>query len=80
MKNLRKYYDLYGADVTLTYLKTKFNFVSFRQHSEPFDGSLTKPTVKLKPPEDTKIYKVIMKRNGQIVVVTNYGWLKFVNL
>lgn len=81
MKNseIKKYYDLYGYDVIATVLKSKFYFVSFCKNSIPGPGSLTLKTEKLNVLSDAKIEKVILHKNLNLTIKTNYGFLKFSN-
>lgn len=80
LKEIKKYSDLYGWDITVIQLKKKFNSVSWARNSKPTEGSLTLPTRLLNENEDTVINKVIVHKNKTITMATNQGWLTFLNL
>ena len=79
LKEIKDYADLYGWAVTVTALKKQFALVSWAKSSKPTAGSLTLPTNKLNENNDTEIHKVILHRNNELTLVTNQGWLKFIN-
>lgn len=81
MQNLeiRKYFDLYGLETILIDLKSRYFFVSFCKKSIPKIGSLTIKTNELKTTSDAKIEKVIIHKNGNITLKTNFCFLQFFN-
>lgn len=71
--------DLYGFDILLDFLKSKFTFVSFAPNSIPTVGSKTITVEKLKAfKQDTKIEKVINHKNGDVTLITNFAYCKFI--
>jgi hypothetical protein len=77
LKNIKEYSDLYGWAITVSELKKIFTLVSWAKNSKPTAGSLTLATNKLIENEDTTIYKVTLHKNGEITLITNQGWLRF---
>jgi len=80
IEQIKEYQDLYGWSLAVKFLKGKFSHVSWRKSSIPNEGSLTLPTDKLNENNDTIIHKVIYHKNGTLTMVTDQGWLKFINL
>lgn len=80
IKDLKNYCDLYGWSITVLRLKKLYNFVSFAKNSIPTAGSLTLSTKKLNENNDTTIKKVINHKNNTVTLVTNQGYLTFLNL
>ena len=79
LKEIKKYATLYGYLVTILQLKKIYTFVSYAEKSIPTAGSQTLTTDKLK--EDTSILleNVILHKNNNITLKTNFGYLKFSN-
>lgn len=79
LKNIQKFCDLYGWELTVLQLKKLFSLVSWCKNSKPTPGSLCLPTKKLKENNDTIIKKAMVHKNGNFTLVTNQGWLTFSN-
>ena len=77
LKEIKDYADLYGWAITVSELKKTFSLVSWAKNSKPTAGSLTLPIEKLNENNDTTIENVKLHRNGELTLVTNQGWLRF---
>jgi hypothetical protein len=78
MKDITKYSDLYGWELTTTILKRNFLFVSYRENSKPTLGSPTFKTKALISKADVEIKRAIKHRDKTITLVTNKGWFRFI--
>ncbi len=79
LKEIKKYSVLYGYTVTILQLKKIYTFVSYAEKSIPTPGSRTLTTDKLNEGGDTLLEKIILHKNNDITLKTNYGYLKFSN-
>ena len=77
LKEIKDYSDLYGWEIVVSELKKTFTLVSWAKNSRPTAGSLTVPTEKLNENRNASIEKVMLHRNGEITLITNFGWLRF---
>lgn len=78
--DIKKFYDLYEWSLIVKILKNNYNFVSWAKNSIPTQGSLTLPTEKLNENNDTLVKKVINHGGKKLTLVTNQGYLTFINL
>lgn len=79
LKEIKKYCDLYGWEITVMQLKKQFSLVSWAKNSIPTGGSLTLSTEKLNVNNDTVIFSAIVHKNKSLTLKTNQGYLKFIN-
>lgn len=76
---IKKYFDLHELETILIDLKNRYLFVSFCKKSIPKQGSLTIESKQLKTTSNAKIEKVIIHKNGNITLKTNFCYLQFFN-
>lgn len=76
---IKKYFDLHELETILIDLKNRYLFVSFCKKSIPKKGSLTIESKQLKTTSNARIEKVIIHKNNNITLKTNFCYLQFFN-
>lgn len=75
IKAMYKFRDLYGDDIIMGELKTRYKTVAYTNKSTPTPGSPCKPSSQVA--EGLIIKRLIFHRNDEITAITNHGNLKF---